>query len=41
MELYVANADGSEAKQITQLGKANWSPFSTPVVRKFCLVRIT
>jgi TolB protein len=30
MELYVANADGSDAKQITQLGKANWSPFFHP-----------
>jgi Tol biopolymer transport system component len=26
----VANADGSEARQITQLGKANWSPTFTP-----------
>ncbi|MBL7937990.1 MAG: PD40 domain-containing protein [Flavobacteriales bacterium] len=27
MELYVANADGSEAKKITDLGQANWAPF--------------
>ncbi|MEP1094786.1 MAG: hypothetical protein ABJG78_06725 [Cyclobacteriaceae bacterium] len=30
MELYVANADGSDAKQITELGNANWAPFFTP-----------
>ncbi|MEQ9405856.1 MAG: hypothetical protein RIM99_19850 [Cyclobacteriaceae bacterium] len=30
MELYVANADGSDAKQITTLGNANWAPFFTP-----------
>ncbi|MEO6346604.1 MAG: hypothetical protein ABIO60_01720 [Aquaticitalea sp.] len=27
MELYVCNADGSELRQITNLGNANWSPF--------------
>ncbi len=27
MELYIANADGSDVKQITSLGKANWAPF--------------
>jgi len=27
MELYVANADGSDAKKITELGQANWAPF--------------
>jgi len=26
MEVYVANADGSNAKQITSLGQANWAP---------------
>ena len=26
MEVFVANADGSEAKQITSLGQANWAP---------------
>ncbi len=30
MELYLCNADGSELKQITQLGGANWSPFFHP-----------
>ncbi len=30
MELYVANADGSDAKKITELGNANWAPFFTP-----------
>lgn len=30
MELYVANADGSDAKQITKLGKANWAPYWHP-----------
>ena len=30
MELYVAKADGSEAKQITSNGAANFAPFFTP-----------
>ena len=30
MELYVANADGSDARKITDLGNANWAPFFTP-----------
>lgn len=30
MELWVANADGSDARQITQLGKANWAPYWHP-----------
>ncbi len=30
MELYIANADGSDAKKITSLGNANWAPFFTP-----------
>lgn len=30
MELFVANADGSDAKQITNLGNANWAPFFHP-----------
>jgi Tol biopolymer transport system component len=30
MELYVCNADGSELKQITNLGKANWAPYFLP-----------
>ena len=30
MELYVCNIDGSDLKQITNLGKANWAPFFHP-----------
>ncbi|MEB2774699.1 hypothetical protein SYJ56_05245 [Algoriphagus sp. D3-2-R+10] len=30
MELFVANADGTDAKKITDLGKANWAPFFHP-----------
>jgi Tol biopolymer transport system component len=30
MEIYVCNVDGSELKQVTHLGKANWAPFFTP-----------
>jgi len=30
MELYVCNIDGSDLKQITKLGKANWAPFFHP-----------
>lgn len=30
MELFVANADGSDARQVTELGKANWGPFFHP-----------
>ena len=30
MEVFVANADGSDAKQITNLGQANWAPNFTP-----------
>lgn len=30
MELYVARVDGSEMRQVTQLGNANWAPFFTP-----------
>jgi TolB protein len=30
MELWIANADGSEARQITSLGQANWAPNFTP-----------
>lgn len=30
MELFIANADGSDAKKITELGNANWAPFFTP-----------
>lgn len=30
MELYIANVDGSDMRQITQLGNANWAPFFHP-----------
>tara|TARA_B100001758_G_scaffold247942_1_gene268812 strand:- start:17999 stop:19105 length:1107 start_codon:yes stop_codon:yes gene_type:complete len=30
MELYICNIDGSNLKRITNLGKANWSPFFHP-----------
>lgn len=30
MEIYTCNVDGSEIKQITHLGKANWAPFFSP-----------
>ncbi len=30
MELFVCNVDGSELRQITELGNANWAPFFHP-----------
>ncbi len=30
MEIYTCNIDGSDLKQITHLGKANWAPYFTP-----------
>jgi TolB protein len=30
MELYTCNVDGSELKQLTHLGKANWAPYFHP-----------
>lgn len=30
MEVWIANADGSDARQITDLGKANWAPNFMP-----------
>ena len=30
MELFICNADGSDLKQLTHLGNANWSPFFHP-----------
>lgn len=30
MELFTCNADGSDLKQLTHLGKANWAPFYHP-----------
>jgi len=34
MELYICNADGSDLKQLTHLGNANWSPFFHPSGKK-------
>jgi TolB protein len=34
MEIYVCNADGSNLRQVTKLGKANWAPFFHPSGRK-------
>lgn len=34
MEIYTCNVDGSELKQITSLGKANWAPFFHPSGKK-------
>jgi Tol biopolymer transport system component len=34
MELFVCNIDGSNMRQITNLGKANWAPFYHPSGRK-------
>jgi Tol biopolymer transport system component len=34
MELYTCNIDGSDLKQITKLGKANWAPFFHPSDKK-------
>jgi len=38
MEVFVCNADGSDMKQITDLGKANWAPYFHPSGNKivFC-----
>ena len=30
MEIYTCNVDGSDLKQVTTLGKANWAPYFTP-----------
>lgn len=30
MEIYTCNVDGSDLKQVTNLGKANWAPFFLP-----------
>lgn len=30
MELFICNADGSDMRQLTSLGKANWAPFFHP-----------
>jgi Tol biopolymer transport system component len=34
MEIFVCNADGSNLRQVTQLGKANWAPFFHPSGKK-------
>lgn len=34
MELFVCNLDGSEMRQITQLGGANWAPYFHPDGRR-------
>lgn len=34
MEIYTVNVDGSNLKQITNLGKANWAPFFHPSGKK-------
>ncbi|MDZ4668976.1 MAG: hypothetical protein SGJ00_14005 [bacterium] len=34
MEIYTCNVDGSDLKQITHLGKANWAPFYHPSMKK-------
>jgi Tol biopolymer transport system component len=30
MEIYTCNIDGSELRQVTRLGKANWAPYFHP-----------
>lgn len=34
MEIYVCNVDGSDLRQVTHLGKANWAPFFLPSGKK-------
>ncbi len=34
MEIYTCNVDGSDLKQLTHLGKANWAPFYHPSGKK-------
>ena len=34
MEIYVCNVDGSDLRQVTYLGKANWAPFFHPSGQK-------
>ena len=34
MEIFTCNVDGSDLKQLTQLGKANWAPFYHPSGKK-------
>ena len=35
MEVWMANADGSDARQVTNLSQANWAPNFTPIKDKF------
>ncbi|MFN8364889.1 MAG: hypothetical protein U0T78_06505 [Cloacibacterium normanense] len=34
MEIYTINADGTDLKQITHLGKANWAPYFLQCCKK-------
>lgn len=34
MEIFICNADGSNLRQVTRLGKANWAPFFHPSGKK-------
>lgn len=34
MEIYTCNVDGTNLKQVTHLGKANWAPFFSPSGKK-------
>jgi TolB protein len=34
MEIYTCNVDGTDLKQVTNLGKANWAPYFTPDQKK-------
>ncbi len=34
MEIFICNVDGSDLRQITNLGKANWAPFYHPSGKK-------
>lgn len=34
MELFICNVDGSNLRQITDLGKANWAPYFHPSGKK-------
>ena len=34
MEIFVCNADGSNLRQVTRLGKANWAPYFHPSLQK-------
>jgi Tol biopolymer transport system component len=34
MEIYTVNADGTDLKQVTKLGKANWAPYFHPSGQK-------